>query len=490
MVNIYFSNVFQIDEEILDEYGALNISLINDIPLFIDPFLLFQSEKTEYQKLHNEIIEYLKFLRDKSLEGEIRKGLLNHWFKFPEVKQNWLGFSTTGNSGHGLSEKFAISLNKNLKHIFKNFSDEEIAKSSHLETLCLIEDGVGIDLISDFTTNLIMEYLLEYTQSFAQKYLKPTQTRKLPIRKVKFDYKTERWGKKYYTLPFHNNDFVILTPKDLLTQDEMWINKSDFYDQYFDIVKSIPNEELRDQLNNYLMKILPEDEKPKKSDLNMAINQIIRDNPKVLEYFIKIKEMEGGKALEKNEKTLSEVQTLFIDQVLNLTEPLLKFTKFYETPWGWDTYDETLLRIEYLKDYIENKGGYKIFYPNSKPIKKETTIKILFRLVWYGTPSDVSMEVNDGMGPADAKVSRGANDKTLVEFKLASNTQLKRNLLNQLEIYKKASDAKQGIKVIVYFSPEEKQKVNKILGEIGLSKGKNIILIDADDSNKPTGSKA
>ena len=40
-----------------------------------------------------------------------------------------------------------------------------------------------------------------------------------------------------------------------------------------------------------------------------------------------------------------------------------------------------------------------------------------------------------GRGAVDFKISRGSKDKTLVEFKLAKNTQLKRNLKNQVKIY-------------------------------------------------------
>ena len=59
---IFFSDIFNVDESIIEEYGALNISLVNDLPLFIDPFLLYASEKQEYQDLHQEIIDYLLFL--------------------------------------------------------------------------------------------------------------------------------------------------------------------------------------------------------------------------------------------------------------------------------------------------------------------------------------------------------------------------------------------------------------------------------------------
>lgn len=40
-LKIYFSDFFNVDEDIIESYGAVNISLINDMPLFVDPFLLF-----------------------------------------------------------------------------------------------------------------------------------------------------------------------------------------------------------------------------------------------------------------------------------------------------------------------------------------------------------------------------------------------------------------------------------------------------------------
>ena len=38
-LKIYFSDFFNVDEDIIESYGAVNISLINDMPLFVDPFL-------------------------------------------------------------------------------------------------------------------------------------------------------------------------------------------------------------------------------------------------------------------------------------------------------------------------------------------------------------------------------------------------------------------------------------------------------------------
>lgn len=219
-MNIYFSDYFNIDKDTLEEYGAFDISLVNDLPVFIDPFLLFTSDKKEYQELHDKIIDHIAFLRDMSQNGEIRPGLLKSWFQFPEVKQNWLGYSKSGNGGRGLGPQFADALNENLYTIFSNFGEEQVTQGSHLEKLCLIKRNVGRDMISDFTTNLIKGFLCEYTQSFALEYLDPSQIRPVNVSHAAFNYNVRKWMPKIYKLPYIDNDYVILTPKDILTKDD------------------------------------------------------------------------------------------------------------------------------------------------------------------------------------------------------------------------------------------------------------------------------
>ena len=63
-IGVHFSDFFNVSPEDLDKYGAFNISLISDMPLFIDPFLLFSSNKPEYQALHKQILTYLSFLKE------------------------------------------------------------------------------------------------------------------------------------------------------------------------------------------------------------------------------------------------------------------------------------------------------------------------------------------------------------------------------------------------------------------------------------------
>ena len=134
---------------------------------------MFNSDRPEYQGLHESILKYLTFLRDKSLGGNVDDGLLRVWFCFEEVRQNWLGFTILSNRGHGLGMDFARSLIRNLGLLFPD-SAAPISSSRHLEKVSLIRGGVGRDSVSDFTTNLIKDYLLAYTQTFAREHLAVT----------------------------------------------------------------------------------------------------------------------------------------------------------------------------------------------------------------------------------------------------------------------------------------------------------------------------
>ena len=463
---VYFSDIFNIDDSILEEYGAMNISLLNDIPLFIDPFLLYASDKEEYKQLHENILSYLVFLKEKAT-GLLSSEKIKRWYTFPEVKQNWLGYSESGNGGAGLGNKFAQSMSQSIRQVFANIGKETITETSHLEKVSLFRTGVGRDNISDFTCNLIKQYLLEYTQSFAKAYLSEKQCKLVSVPKVYFDYKLETWRSEQYILPYFNDDYVILTPKDILTKDETWINATEMRHRLLDITSSLPNEELRDQITD-------------KAITEAAANTILRF-PQLMDYYIKIKEIERDKAKENAVDIVSEVDTVFIKNIQDLIKYLHDNTTFYEGPSD-NSFTAAHKRVKYLKDFIENKDGYKLLYFNNKPIAKEQDIQLLFKLTWFGTVFDVNAEVNNGRGPVDYKVSKGNMDKSLVEFKLAKNTKLKQNLQNQVKIYEAANDTKQSIKVIIYFSNKERDRVLNILGELKLTEDHNIILIDASNN--------
>lgn len=485
-MKLYFSDFFDVTPDAIDTYGAFDISLVSDLPLFIDPFLLFNSEKPEYQHLHEEIISYLRFLRDKATAGTVAPGLLRSWYRFPEIEQTWFGFTLKGNSGRGLGHIFANALHNNLGDLFRDFGSEKITRGSHLEKLCLIKDGVGNDSISDFTTNLIHGFLLQYTEAFATKHIDPRLRKRVTVDHVRFNYTTEVWERDSFDLPWHDGDYALLTPRDILTKDDTWINRHDLIADFESIPDALPNKELRAQVDNYFRKLLPRE--PRKKDVEKAALRTIAAYPELIDAFIRHKEETGDRAVSVSDAKVADSRQLYNRQFGAFVSRLDAESDFFRL--SSKTYTSAMQRILFMKDLIENKGCHKYFWVKGKPLRRESDLQILFRFTWRDTDLSVAREVNDGRGPVDYLVSEGAEDKTAVEFKLASNSQLKRNLHKQVEIYQRASDAGHAIKVILYFTAAERKKIEEILRSLDLADHLDIVLIDARADNKPSASKA
>jgi len=485
VMKIYFSDVFGVAPGILEAYGAFNVALVNDLPLFVDPFLLYDSPKQTYKELHEGIITYLCFLRDRAISNELTPGEISQWLLFKEIKQNWLGFSKTGNKGTGLGPDFARALSRNLTTVFKNFGNETVSHGSHLEKLGLLSGGVGRDHLSDFTTNLIKAYLLDYTQTFALTHIRPEQRARCRIERVRFDYKTQRWQSDYFELPVANGDYVILTPKEILTRDEAWINQTDLLDRFHDICISVSDGALRSQINEHFYKQI--NKQTKENEKRAAAMRTIEQFHELLDYYIRWKEEHGSEAHRSADAKVKETHLQFVENVRTLVNQFLAGTEFYSSDCS---YEQSMKRVMYLKHVIEDQGGHRLFYINGQPVQREVDLHVMFRLTWFADSADldVNSEVNNGRGPVDFKISKGKKNSNLVEFKLAKNTSLEKNLEHQVQIYENASDAKKSIKVIMYFSDSELQRVMDILKRLKLMECKDIVLIDA--SPKVSASKA
>lgn len=131
---VYFSDRFNVAPQVLEDWGTFDISVVSGLPVFVDPFLLFNSEKEEYKALHEQIVGYLRFLRDHAYE-ELDQGRIKSWYSFSEVRQNWLGFTVASNRDHGLGKKFAVALHGALSDLLRNVGQEPVTSSSHVEKL-------------------------------------------------------------------------------------------------------------------------------------------------------------------------------------------------------------------------------------------------------------------------------------------------------------------------------------------------------------------
>ena len=473
-IKLLFSEYFEIDSEILDKYGALNICIDTDLPLFIDPFLMFSSEKEEYVELHEQVVGHLIQLKELATNNPSTDIRL---FQFPEIKQNWLGLCKWGNNGRGLGPKFASDLIKAFNGFYSNFGNETVSSSSHIEKLTLVGAGIGRDFISDFTTNIMFEYLLSFTQEFALNHLQENQRKEFSVR-CSFNSELMLWTPKTFILPYfylEDGDFILLTPLDILTKDEAFICHSDLRNQFRKITNALENSSLRDSINMYFQKRLPVQAKQK--DIERAISATIRQFPEILDYYISHKEKTKDKAVKVSAGKIEKIKSELISTLSEFCKKVLDSSDFFSIKPT--TYDAALQRALYLKDVIENNDGYRIFYKSGKAIASEDTIQRIFRLTWFATPFSVDSEVNNGRGPADYKISYGERDSTIVEFKLAASSSLKRNLLNQTETYKKASKTINDIKVILCYTSSEIANVNRILRSIKQEGAENVVIIDA-----------
>jgi len=267
---------------------------------------------------------------------------------------------------------------------------------------------------------------------------------------------------------------------------DAWINKHDIIGYFDEIAESIPNIELRAQVNEYLLRQIPD--RANQREINEAISRTLRKFPALIDHYIRFKEDHGEEAVALSEQKIKETEVVFIRQVTNLVETLRDQKSFYSQKG--DTFDEAYNRVLFLKQVIENNDGYRLFYVKGEPVKRESDLQLIFRLTWYASDDDVNAEVNNGRGPVDYKISRGSKDSTLVEFKLASNSKLKQNLAKQVEVYKAANQTKKSIKVILYFTDSELGKILRTLKELDLKQNNELILIDARATNKPSGSNA
>lgn len=492
---MYFNEYFDIDTSELDTYGALNISLDYDLPLFIDPLLIFLSENPNFKTWHEKLVKYILFLSSLKNSNSPSKDVIKTFFTFKEICNNWLGLSQTGNRGSAIGNYYGESLYKNIENVIQT---HDISKSIHFEKLCLFEDGVGKDKLSDFVTNILLNEFAKYTEEFAKNHIDPKMLNKFRIDRADFNFEINQFVPREYELPFIINqhgrhEYVLLTPKEILRVDENAINKTNLYNRFDDVVNTIENSELRFRLTSYLNKVIEDlhtakrkkQKTPTAKELRIvkqeAIDYLVVQHPEILDYFIKLQE--NSEQIIHNEalNELENVELLYIRNAKQLSSGYKTIIKEHKT-----AFEEALYRIEFLKTEIEECGLWKNLYIDGEPIAKEENLQRLFRLVWCQTNYDFNSEVNNGNGPVDFKASMGSKNKTIIEFKLAKNSKLK-SVFAQTDAYEKANRTKDTIVVIFYFNQTELEKVQNLVNDY---KGdKEIILIDCRSDNKESASK-
>ncbi len=196
--------------------------LDEDIPLYLDPFLLWKSPAQQDNALHLSLVNsfnHLGYLRNKGNISEATDTLVN----LSECSEVGLG---TGKSKRGLkiSQKTAAEI----LNLFNAVPAIKLSGFSHFEEIQLYVNNISKDRISDIACNFLKSFMIDFTQDECKRYNIPMQMfAEIEV----YNNKTHRLEKENINLPFNpeNESPIILVPKRWLRYTP-WIN----YDEYFD----------------------------------------------------------------------------------------------------------------------------------------------------------------------------------------------------------------------------------------------------------------
>lgn len=237
--------------------------LDEDLPLCVDPFLLWKSPSQQDNALHLSLVNsfnYLGYLANNKKDDEATDILIN----LSECNEVGFGFSGTRKGARigQMTANHIISLFKNIPEIKSN-------GFTHFEEIQLYVDQISKDRISDITCCLLKSFLIDYTIDQCKKYSIPVEA--IVIQDV-FDQK------KYVIIPNEKVTLpvnvetkapILLVPKRWLRRAP-WISSDDYVKGY------------------YLEKVLNKDENcPERGEI-LNFN---RHNYDVVQHYLKQKEL-------------------------------------------------------------------------------------------------------------------------------------------------------------------------------------------------------
>jgi len=197
-----------------------------DLPMGIDPFLLFKSRDITLSNLHSIILEAFNNGINQVRQERIDEA--RYLFKFPEVSEIGLGYSKKGKRGAGVGE-FLTEL------IIETLSDSPALLERgvrHIEEMQLVSVGIGPDRVSDIAANLLKQFLIEYTQKQCTLWNIPL-TSGVPLEHI-FDPISSTWYDGYFDLPVSPFDDspILLVPRRIV-RTLPWINYEDYFRMEF-----------------------------------------------------------------------------------------------------------------------------------------------------------------------------------------------------------------------------------------------------------------
>ncbi len=459
---------FNISSDLFEKKGIFNPTLKQDAPLFIDPCLLksskyeeFKNEaKEQYHDFFNQVILDTQFAqtlnqtdKSKAYENIIKR------FRCKEQKGLCLGYAQNNNKGRGIGQSKATQIFYAAEHlIIQGLSNKNI-----FSLLCVLEDNIGADLISDMTAHIIRHSLYKFTQRMSKEL-------NIPVSAIRID------GQIYF-LPKHpiENTPLLLLPYDILSTLPEISKTETFFKNFCSLDHS--NDVVKMRVNKYISEIFQNarDNKVALSKVKEELRDYIYDDSEV------------ARILAEHISTISGNSYNVKKDEFGLLNPI-KVQKYVkkEDMLTSETNSEKVidLLVNFFSKKVSSDTELKrnLLYDNGKP-KTEKAWQSAFNLFAYMflefNNLDISAEAPTGRGPVDFKISRGSQERYLIEIKLSTNSQYKKGLTKQLEAYKKATNnVKKAYYIYIDFEDNDTKRNELLAIKNELQINSEIVFVD------------
>ena len=205
------------DKKLKENIGKIQeivqLDFEHDNQLFIDPYRIDEKRSELLKRAKRKILKYFD-LFFYSVEHNLRDNAAKLGEHLHEINATKLGYSNKDDrpKGKGFSQR-------DLLIIF----DEAIKVKDYIEDMpdiLVLAENVGPDKVSDLTTNIIYEELLEFTVGIIIKY--DLNIELIKKRKWIFDVDAQEWQKKEILVPSIDKEEILFIPDKLTASYEIF----------------------------------------------------------------------------------------------------------------------------------------------------------------------------------------------------------------------------------------------------------------------------
>lgn len=199
--------------------------LEEDIPLYVDPFLLWKSPSYQDKSLHGAILNSFNHLGWLAKKGQSELAV-KQLIIASECNEVGLGHSAR-RTGQRIGKNQAYKV----LDLFESIPQYDKRGFTHFEEIQFFVDGISKDRISDFACNFMMSFLIDFTIDQCETLGIPTSDCKVPflynLDKYDFDENIQ------LKLPVNpqNNKPIVFVPKRWLRFNP-WINFEEYFKDY------------------------------------------------------------------------------------------------------------------------------------------------------------------------------------------------------------------------------------------------------------------